>query len=123
VNRAGDPILTKDTIEWEGTAEHVACDPPYVLIFNSRFIEVRHIETGQLCQIIRGHDLRCTWNGYGSTCPSSEPDPDGTGGDAPVQNTSVCGTMRTDDNAGAVVQRVFELVPTRSHFFPSGLCS
>ncbi|KAH9957979.1 CNH domain-containing protein [Lactifluus volemus] len=36
VNRHGDPSRTKGTIEWEGTAEHVAWHPPYILIFDSR---------------------------------------------------------------------------------------
>ncbi|KAH9959699.1 hypothetical protein BGW80DRAFT_1131259, partial [Lactifluus volemus] len=57
---------TKGTIEWEGTAEHVARHPPYILIFDSRFIEVRHVENGRLCQIIPGHDLRCIWDGRGA---------------------------------------------------------
>lgn len=118
VDSSGDPIPTKDTIEWGGTAEHVACHPPYMLIFNSRFIEVRRIDTGLVCQIIRGDDLRCTWNGYGSSIPLPEPDSDETYGDALVPRSSVCGTMRADDNAGVVVQRVFELVPTVSTVNP-----
>ena len=28
VNKTGEPNLTKGTIEWEGTAEHVAWHPP-----------------------------------------------------------------------------------------------
>jgi len=121
VDGGGNPIPTNDTIEWKGTAEHVACHPPYVLIFDSRFIEVRRIDTGLLCQVIRGNDLRCTWNGYGSSIPLPEPDSDGTCGDPPVPRSSVCGAMRDDDGADVVSQRVFELVPTVptiSHFFP-----
>jgi len=121
VDMGGDPIPTKDTIEWEGTAEHVACHPPYVLIFDLRFIEVRRIDTGSLCQVIRGNDLRCTWNGYGSSIPPPEPDSDGTCGDAPVPRSSVCGVMRADDSADVGLQRVFELVPTVPtvfHFSP-----
>ena len=114
VNTTGDPIPTKCTIEWGSTAEHVACHPPYIIIFNSRFIEVRRIDTGLLCQVIRGDDLRCTWNGYGSLIPLPEPDSDGTSGDAraPGSPRAVCGAVRTDDSADVVLQRVFELVPT-----------
>jgi len=118
VDVRGDPIPTKDTIEWEGTAEHVACHLPYVLIFHLHFIEVRRVDTGLLCQVIHGNDLRCTWNGYGSSIPLPEPDSDGTCGDAPAPRSSVCGAMRTDDGADFVSQRVFELVPTVSNFFP-----
>lgn len=120
INKYGDVNPTKGTIEWEVIADHVACHPPYVLIFNARFIEVRHIESGRLCQVINGQSLRCTWNGYGSSVPLSRPDPDGMGGETPVLGTSVCGVMRTDSDdgpspshiAGAAVQCVFELVPT-----------
>ena len=125
VNKTGEPNLTKGTIEWEGTAEHVAWHPPYVLIFNSRFIEVRHISAGRLCQIIRGNDIRCTsqWDGCtGSPVPSPlpRPDPNRPWGEAAVQRTLVCGVMRTDDGwqeptsdpSTNVMQRVFQLVPT-----------
>ena len=126
VNSAGEPNLTKGTIEWERTAEHVAWHPPYVLVFSSRFIEVRHIGAGRLCQIIRGNDIRCTsqWDGCtGSPLPSPlpRPDPDGPWGEATVRRTPVCGVMRTDDVSKSqeptspsinVMQRVFQLVPT-----------
>ena len=123
VDRSGEPIPTKDTIEWGGTAEHIACHPPYVLIFDLDFIEVRRIDTGLLCQVIRGNDIRCTWNGYGSSIPLPESDSDGTFGDAPVPRPSVCGAMRADDGADVVLQRIFELVPTDFHPFPETRCS
>jgi len=128
INKYGDVNPTKGTIEWGVIADHLACHPPYVLIFNARFIEVRHIESGRLCQIINGQSLQCTWNGYGSSVPLSRPDPDGMGGETPVPGTSVCGVMHADDwsqgptlshIAGAAVQCVFELVPTVFHI--SGL--
>jgi hypothetical protein len=116
VNQQGDPSLTKGTIEWEGTAEHIAWHPPYVLIFDSRFIEVRHIETGQLCQIIPGNDLRCIWDHRGGRASAPR-----TWGEAPSQEARVHGVMRTDDSAQGragssgvgrgVVQHVFELIP------------
>lgn len=125
VNKTGEPNLTKGTIEWKGPAEDVAWHPPYVLIFNSRFIEVRHISAGRLCQIIRGSDIRCTsqWDRYtGSSLPSPlpGPDPNGPWGEAAVQRTPVCGVMRTEDGSQEptggpsinVMQRVFQLVPT-----------
>ena len=116
INQYGDVNPTKGTIEWEVIADYIACHPPYVLIFNTRFIEVRHIEGGRLCQIIDGQSLRCTWNGYGSSVPLPRPDSDGMGGETPVPGTSVCGVMHADGHgpshiAGAAVQCVFELVP------------
>jgi RHO1 GDP-GTP exchange protein 1/2 len=130
VNQHGDP---KCTIEWEGTAEHVACHPPYVLIFDSHFIEVRHIETGRLCQIIPGSDLRCIWDGRGGSVPPIAPGPNGTWEEAPSQEARVHGVMRADDLAQqghvgsssgrGVVQHAFELIPTVPFFLPEKLSS
>ena len=123
VNRSGEPDFKKGTIEWEGTAEHVAWHPPYMLIFNSCFIEVRHIDAGRLCQIIRGNDIGCTcqWDRCtGSSLPSPLPGPDQDEpwGEGAAQRTPVCGVMRYDDESQKlgpstnVAQRIFELVPT-----------
>jgi len=74
VDKHGDPNRAAGTVEWEGTAERVALHAPYVLLFDSRFIEVRHLETGRLVQIIPGNDIRCTWDGRGissDNAPSS----------------------------------------------------
>ncbi|KAJ3764570.1 CNH domain-containing protein [Lentinula raphanica] len=65
VNKHGDPSRQTGSIEWEGTAERVALHPPYILLFDSRFIEVRHVQTGRLAQIIMGNDVRCLWDGRG----------------------------------------------------------
>jgi hypothetical protein len=124
VDRHGDPNLTKGTIEWEGTADHVAWHPPYVLIFKSHSIEVRLVDTGKLCQIIRGQDLQCTWDGYRSlvqTVQTHSPDSDGTWDETPAQGEHVHGVMRADDGshghagsfdtAGGVKQNVFVLIP------------
>ncbi|KAI7903065.1 CNH domain-containing protein [Cokeromyces recurvatus] len=53
--------LVKDAhiIEWEGVPQSVAFYYPYVIGFDSRFIEVRHIETGELVQILAGTNIRC----------------------------------------------------------------
>jgi hypothetical protein len=135
VNRHGDPSRTKGTIEWEGTAEHVAWHPPYILIFDSRFIEVRHVETGRLCQVIAGHDLRCIWDGRGVSMPTVAPGPGPNGAweEAPSLEARVHGVMRADDTSqgrpgpsGAprgVVQHIFELIPTVPLFLPEKLSS
>ncbi|KAF9646331.1 hypothetical protein BDM02DRAFT_3065113, partial [Thelephora ganbajun] len=52
-------------VEWEGAAERVAWHPPYTLPFDSRFIEIRHVETGRLVQIVSGNDMRWIWDGWG----------------------------------------------------------
>ncbi|KAN0135316.1 CNH domain containing protein [Lactarius tabidus] len=121
VNQHGNPSLTKDPIEWEGKAEQVAWHPPYVLIFDSRFIEVRHIETGRLCQIIPGNDLRCIWDGRGGSAPPIASAPNGAREEAPSKEARVHGVMRAGDSvqgrAGplgvgrGIVEHIFELRP------------
>ncbi|KAG1747883.1 CNH domain-containing protein [Suillus paluster] len=118
VNKHGAPSRNTGTIEWEGTAERVAMHWPYILLFDSRFIEVRHISTGLLAQIIPGNEIRCIWDGRGTCAPPS------TGSEGfhqpmnldprihcvmaapePVQ-LGLIGRPRT------VAQHVFELTPT-----------
>ncbi|KAI0058941.1 Dbl-like domain-containing protein [Artomyces pyxidatus] len=128
VNRHGDPSRTKGTIEWEGTAERVAWHPPYILLFDSRFIEVRHVETGRLCQIIPGNDLRCIWDGRGTSAPPLVPGPGGTWMEGTSQEARVHGVMRGDDPPpgaarGAIAQHVFELIPTIPLYLPEKLSS
>ncbi|KAH9925627.1 uncharacterized protein BXZ73DRAFT_22846, partial [Epithele typhae] len=53
------------TIEWECVAIHAAWHAPYVLLFSHFFIEVRHVESGRLAQIIPGRDAQCLWDGRG----------------------------------------------------------
>ena len=40
---------------------------PYLLAFEPNFVEIRHVETGQLSQIFQGNNLRCL---YAYTPPS-----------------------------------------------------
>ncbi|KDQ19102.1 hypothetical protein BOTBODRAFT_103593 [Botryobasidium botryosum FD-172 SS1] len=115
VDRHGDPSRSSGTIEWEGTAERVAFHPPYVLIFDQRFVEIRHIDKGKLVQIIRGAEVRCIWDGRGaSTTPLATPGPAGWA-DNNSQECRIHAVMKLEDGnpqAKAVVQHVFELVPT-----------
>ncbi|KAI8149217.1 CNH domain-containing protein [Fennellomyces sp. T-0311] len=46
-------------IDWEGTPQAVAFSYPYVVAFDSQFIEVRHVETGELVQILAGENMQC----------------------------------------------------------------
>lgn len=130
MNRHGDPSRTKNTVEWEGTAERVAWHPPYVLLFDPRFIEVRHVETGRLCQIIPGNDIRCIWDGRGtSTPPQLVPGPGGTWQEGVSQESRVHGVMRAAEPpqpgaaSRAVAQHVFELIPTIPLYVPERLAS
>lgn len=123
VNKHGAPSRTTGTIEWEGTAERVAIHWPYILLFDSRFIEVRHVSTGLLAQIISGNEIRCIWDGRGTCAPPStgsesfqqiNPDPRihcVMAASEPVQHGAV-GRPRS------VAQHVFELTPTMPLYPP-----
>ena len=112
VDKHGDPIRPGVLIEWEGTAERVACHPPYILLFDTRFIEIRYIDTGRLAQIIPGNDIRCIWDGRGV---SSNPTPQRPVDPREQQEARVHGVMTNTEGMGrskSVAQIVFELVPT-----------
>ena len=113
VDKLGDPSRRMGTVEWEGTAEQVAWHPPYILLFDSRFIEIRHVETGRLVQIIPGNDIRCIWDGRGAS--QYQVTPDGAWDEAVSQQPKIHGVMNMEmDQAGGAkltVQHVFELVP------------
>ncbi|KAF9269288.1 Dbl homology domain-containing protein [Marasmius fiardii PR-910] len=123
VNKHGDPSRAAGTIEWEGTAERVAIHSPYILLFDSRFIEIRHLETGRLVQIIPGNDIRCIWDGRGAG-PTNHviSTPIHNGQVEPVvpdaQVHAVMNSMEGGPRSRAIVQEVFQLVPTVPLFLP-----
>ncbi|OCH96297.1 Dbl domain-containing protein [Obba rivulosa] len=133
VDRHGDPSRSIGTIEWEGTAEHVAWHPPYVLLFDSRFIEIRHVETGRLVQIIPGNDIRCIWDGRGTTSVgAATPGPEGWN-ETMSQEPRVHGVMNATEPSPQpgsgprpnrpIAQHVFELIPTIPLYLPGSLSS
>ncbi|KAJ7230675.1 CNH domain-containing protein [Mycena pura] len=120
VDKHGDPRRGGATIEWEGNAEKVALHSPYILLFDSRFIEVRHVETGRLAQIIPGNEMRCIWDGRGvGSSIVSRPAVDG---EPTVQEAQVHAVMNGVDPGSrptrAVAQHVFELIPTIPLYLP-----
>ncbi|KAF9466185.1 CNH domain-containing protein [Collybia nuda] len=130
VNKHGDPSRVSSTIEWEGTASSVAFHAPYVLLFDPRFIEIRHVETGRLAQIIPGNDVRCIWDGRGLSSNNVL-----TPGDVPedqmVQEARVHAVLKLNDlsvqNVGRqtkpITLHVFELIPTIPIYLPGSLAS
>ncbi|KAL0953934.1 hypothetical protein HGRIS_005098 [Hohenbuehelia grisea] len=134
VDKHGDPSRGIGTIEWEGSVERVALHPPYILLFDPRFIEVRHIETGRLAQIIPGNDLRCIWDGRGVNTNVGATPATGRGSEQMVQEALVHGVMNTNEPIvpvgmpgarapRAVAQHVFELIPTIPLYLPGSLAS
>ncbi|KAI7859105.1 CNH domain-containing protein [Circinella umbellata] len=73
VNNRNQQLVPRDEssallCEWESHPDDVVFQYPYVLAFDPRFIEIRHVETGDLVQMIPGNDCRLTYyNGNGNT--------------------------------------------------------
>ncbi|TFK39883.1 CNH domain-containing protein [Crucibulum laeve] len=58
VNKNGRRSRTEFMVHWEGMPTGFALHEPYVLAFEPSFVEIRHIETGLLSQVIQGSNLR-----------------------------------------------------------------
>ncbi|EJD07321.1 CNH-domain-containing protein [Fomitiporia mediterranea MF3/22] len=59
VNKSGWRARKWFMVYWEGHPRSFALYYPYVLAFEPTFVEVRHVETGALTQIVQGNNLRC----------------------------------------------------------------
>ncbi|KAF8806848.1 Dbl homology domain-containing protein, partial [Phlegmacium glaucopus] len=128
VDNNGKPKRSTGIIEWEGKAERVAMHMPYILLFDIHFIEIRHIETGHLVQIIPGTEIRCVWDGRvidepGVTSPNGQVE-------TMVQEPRIHAVMNTPEHLSiprrpgrCVVQHVFELFPTIPLYLPGSLSS
>ncbi|KAH9479544.1 Rho1 guanine nucleotide exchange factor 1 [Psilocybe cubensis] len=58
VNKSGRRSRKDFMVHWEGTPTGFALHEPYVLAFEPTFVEVRHIDTGLMSQVIQGSNLR-----------------------------------------------------------------
>ncbi|WVR07809.1 hypothetical protein IAU60_004852 [Kwoniella sp. DSM 27419] len=67
VNKNGWRSRPKWAIVWEGVPTAFALQYPYVIAFEPTFIEVHHVETGHLVQIIPGSNVQCL---FADTPPS-----------------------------------------------------
>ncbi|KAF5362265.1 hypothetical protein D9756_002201 [Leucocoprinus leucothites] len=131
VNKHGDPSRTNSTVEWEGTADRVALHAPYILLFDPRFIEVRHVDTGRLAQIISGVDVRCVWDGRGAdSSPAviiAEGSEDNMSQEPKIHSvmnsTSDSQFQQSGRSSRTTSQHVFELVPTIPLYLPDPIAS
>ncbi|KZW00250.1 CNH-domain-containing protein [Exidia glandulosa HHB12029] len=55
----GAPSKHPVVIYWEGEPTSFALRAPYIFAFNSSFVEIRHVITGELVQTIHGANMRC----------------------------------------------------------------
>jgi hypothetical protein len=90
VEKHGEPARGYKTIEWETIPKTVAFHPPWFLLFSWNFIEIRHIHTGKLLQIITGADARCTWDGSGANSDDGPtPGPQGYGAESATMEARI----------------------------------
>ncbi|KAF8159386.1 CNH domain-containing protein [Crassisporium funariophilum] len=130
VDKQGNPSRPTGTIEWEGTADRVAMHAPYVLLFDTRFIEIRHVETGRLVQIIPGNDIRCVWDGRSLDGGAAVVAAEGTEENM-VHEPRVHAVMNAVEPPlqpggrpmRGIMQHVFELFPTIPLYLPGSLAS
>ncbi|KAF3914756.1 hypothetical protein ABW20_dc0100156 [Dactylellina cionopaga] len=62
VNKHGD-VSRSVIMEFVGKAKAAAHYPPYVLLFDQDFVEIRNADNGRLRQVIAGRDARCLDDG------------------------------------------------------------
>ncbi|KAF9172682.1 RHO1 GDP-GTP exchange protein 2 [Mortierella sp. AD011] len=62
VDKTGRRARNGWIIHWEGVPTFCALSLPYVIAFDPSFIEIRHVETGDLVQIIPGNNIRCLYH-------------------------------------------------------------
>jgi len=130
VDKHGKLSRDAGTIEWEGSADSVAFHAPYVLLFDSRFIEIRHVETGRLAQILPGKDIHCVWNARELNSNDNLTTGD-VSDDQMIQEAQVHAVTSLVETSvqpvgrppKAVIQRVFELIPTIPLYLPGSLSS
>lgn len=85
VNKNGWRARGNWIVHWEGNPTSFAYHHPYVLAFEPSFIEVRHVETGALHQVITGFNLRCLFADVAPPQPRSG----GGGSDAGSSASSI----------------------------------
>jgi len=68
VNKTGWRSRKDFMVHWEGSPTGFALHYPYVLAFEPTFVEIRHVETGLMSQVIQGNNLRLL---FADTPPSA----------------------------------------------------
>ncbi|KAI8342756.1 CNH domain-containing protein [Chlamydoabsidia padenii] len=59
IDKKGKRARPDWTMRWEGNPTAFAFRYPYLVAFDTSFIEIRHIDTGHLVQVIPGNNIRC----------------------------------------------------------------
>ena len=63
ITRHGAPTRSCSYIRWETKAVSFAHVGVHLLLFSPEFVEIRHVPTGRLVQVLEGHDIRLLYSG------------------------------------------------------------
>lgn len=63
ITRGGVPTRSCGFIRWETKAVSFTHVGPHLLLFSLEFVEIRHIQTGRLVQVLEGEDIRLMYSG------------------------------------------------------------
>ena len=58
INKDGTPARSSGYLRWETRADSYAHRGGHLILVSSSFIEIRHLHTGKLVQVIEGNDMR-----------------------------------------------------------------
>lgn len=58
VNCNGWRAMPEWMVHWEGVPQHFAFSYPYVIAFEPNFIEIRHVDSGDLVRVVVGENIR-----------------------------------------------------------------
>ncbi|THV07437.1 hypothetical protein K435DRAFT_710318 [Dendrothele bispora CBS 962.96] len=96
ITKHGIPTRQSGFIKWEAQAHSYASRGAYLLLFSPQFIEVRHIMTGRLVQVIEGEDIRLLY-----------------GGPTPASTDNILVVMRGNrDDENGLSEKIVELMET-----------
>jgi len=96
ITKHGSPTRHSGFIKWEAQAHSYASRDAHLLLFSPQFIEIRHIMTGRLVQVIEGQDIRLLYSGP-----------------TPASTDNILVVMKGDrDDENGVSEKIVELVET-----------
>lgn len=58
ITKHGEPARRSGYIRWESKISHYALRDGHLLLFSSDFIEIRHLVSGRLVQVMEGKEIR-----------------------------------------------------------------
>lgn len=94
IDNHGIPVRSAGYISWECRATAYAHRGAHLLLFSSKFIEVRGIASGKLVQVIEGEDVRLVHSGLTE------------------EDTLVAAMTGDIEDENGLSEKVLELVPT-----------